>query len=87
MAFKRVPQKFTASVNEVTIGTGDKAIVLGGENVMPLYSFDAPIANLRSPIPVSTRPSPASPRSTPAQRPSQTSQSAHPRCPAAISSS
>ena len=45
MAFKRVPQKFTASVNEVTIGTGDKAIVLGGENVMPLYSFDAPIAN------------------------------------------
>ena len=45
MAFKRVPQKFTASVNEVTIGTGDKAIVLGGENVMPLYSFDAPITN------------------------------------------
>ena len=45
MAFKRVPQKFTASVNEVTIGTGDKAIVLGGENVMPLYSFDAPIVN------------------------------------------
>ena len=45
MAFKRVPQKFTATVNEVTIGTGDKAIVLGGENVMPLYSFDAPIAN------------------------------------------
>ena len=45
MAFKRVPQKFTASVNEVTIGTGDKAITLGGENVLPLYSFDAPIAN------------------------------------------
>jgi acetyl-CoA decarbonylase/synthase complex subunit delta len=45
MAFKRVPQKFTASVNKVTIGTGDKAIVLGGENVMPLYSFDAPIEN------------------------------------------
>lgn len=45
MAFKRVPQKFTATVNEVTIGTGDKAITLGGENVLPLYSFDAPIAN------------------------------------------
>ncbi len=45
MSFKRVPQKFAASVNEVTIGTGDKTIVLGGENVMPLYSFDAPIAN------------------------------------------
>ena len=45
MAFKRVPQKFTASVNEVTIGTGDKAVVLGGANVLPLYSFDAPITN------------------------------------------
>lgn len=45
MAFKRVPQKFTATVNEVTIGTGDKAITLGGENVLPLYSFDAPITN------------------------------------------
>ena len=45
MAFKRVPQKFTATVKEVTIGTGDKAITLGGENVLPLYSFDAPIAN------------------------------------------
>ena len=45
MAFKRVPQKFTASVNEVTIGTGDKAITIGGENVLPLYSFDAPIAH------------------------------------------
>lgn len=45
MAFKRVPQKFTASVKEVTVGTGDKAITLGGENVLPLYSFDAPIAH------------------------------------------
>lgn len=45
MAFKRVPQKFTATVNEVTVGTGDKAITLGGENVLPLYSFDAPIVN------------------------------------------
>ena len=45
MAFKRVPQKFTATVNEVTIGTGEKAIKIGGENVLPLYSFDAPIEN------------------------------------------
>ena len=45
MGFKRVPQKFSASINEVTIGTGDKAIKLGGENVMPLYTFDAEIAN------------------------------------------
>ncbi|MGI6217161.1 MAG: acetyl-CoA decarbonylase/synthase complex subunit delta [Coriobacteriales bacterium] len=45
MPFKRVPQTFTASINSVTIGTGDKALTLGGENVMPLYTFDAPIEN------------------------------------------
>jgi len=45
MGFKRSTQKFSASIKEVTIGTGDKAIKLGGENVLPLYSFDAEIAN------------------------------------------
>jgi acetyl-CoA decarbonylase/synthase complex subunit delta len=45
MAFKRVPQKFNASIKEVTIGTGDKTVVLGGENVLPLYGFDAPVKN------------------------------------------
>ena len=42
MAFKRVPQKFSAKVNEVTIGTGEKTLTLGGENTLPLYTFDAP---------------------------------------------
>lgn len=42
MAFKRVPQKFSASVNTVTLGTGDKSIMIGGENTLPLYTFDAP---------------------------------------------
>ncbi len=41
MAFKRSPQVFGASVNEVTIGTGESALTLGGENVLPLYTFDA----------------------------------------------
>ncbi len=45
MSFKRVPQTFSGAIKEVTIGTGDKAIKIGGENVLPLYSFDAPIAN------------------------------------------
>jgi acetyl-CoA decarbonylase/synthase complex subunit delta len=45
MPFKRVPQKFAASIKEVVIGTGDTALTIGGENVFPLYSFDAPIAN------------------------------------------
>jgi acetyl-CoA decarbonylase/synthase complex subunit delta len=43
MAYKKSPQAFSASINAVTIGKGDSAVTLGGENVMPLYSFDAPI--------------------------------------------
>jgi len=45
MPFKRVPQKFSASIKEVVIGTGDKAIALGGESVLPLCSFDETIKN------------------------------------------
>ena len=45
MGFKRSPQTFSAKVNAVTIGTGEKAVTIGGENVFPLYSFDAPIEN------------------------------------------
>jgi len=45
MAFKKAPQKFNAAINTVTIGTGDKAVTLGGENVLPFYTFDAPIEN------------------------------------------
>ena len=43
MAFKRSPQLFSAKVNEVTLGSGSRAVTLGGENVLPLYSFDAPL--------------------------------------------
>jgi len=43
MAFKREPQVFSASINSVIIGAGDNQTVLGGENVLPLYTFDAPI--------------------------------------------
>jgi acetyl-CoA decarbonylase/synthase complex subunit delta len=45
MPFKRTPQKFNASVKEVVIGTGDKAVTLGGESVYSLYSFDGEIKN------------------------------------------
>lgn len=45
MPFKKTPQTFPAAINAVVIGTGDKAITIGGENVLPLYSFDAEIAN------------------------------------------
>jgi len=45
MAFKAASQKFNAAINAVTFGTGDKAVTLGGENVLPFYTFDAPIEN------------------------------------------
>ena len=36
MPFKRAPQKFGAAINTVVIGTGDKAVTIGGESVLPL---------------------------------------------------
>jgi acetyl-CoA decarbonylase/synthase complex subunit delta len=45
MPFKSVPQKFTSTIKEVIIGTGDSALTLGGEQVFPLYSFDGEIKN------------------------------------------
>ncbi len=45
MPFTAKSGKFNANINTVEIGTGDKAIKIGGENVLPLYSFDAPIEN------------------------------------------
>jgi len=45
MAFKQEPQKFTSKINALTIGSGAKEITLGGENVLPFYTFDAPIEN------------------------------------------
>ena len=45
MPFAKKPQVFSAKINELTLGTGDKATTLGGQNVFNLYAFDAPIAN------------------------------------------
>ena len=45
MPFKKNPQVFSSSISETVIGTGDSAITLGGENVFPFYTFDAPIKN------------------------------------------
>ena len=43
MSFVPKKQPFSGHVNAVTLGTGDKAIVIGGQNVLPFYTFDAPI--------------------------------------------
>lgn len=45
MAFEPKTQAFSSSIAAVTLGTGDKAVTLGGINVLPFYAFDAPIEN------------------------------------------
>ncbi len=45
MPFNAKSGKFSASINTVEIGCGDKKITLGGENVLPFYTFDAAIEN------------------------------------------
>lgn len=45
MAITKASQKFNSRINTLVIGTGEKAVTLGGENVFPFYTFDAPIEN------------------------------------------
>ena len=45
MSFEPKKQPYRGKINAVTLGTGDKAIVIGGQNVLPFYTFDAPIEN------------------------------------------
>ena len=43
MSFAPKTQPFSGKINTVTLGTGDNAVTLGGLNVLPFYTFDAPI--------------------------------------------
>ena len=45
MSFAPKTAAFSGKINAVTLGTGDKAIVIGGQNVLPFYTFDAAIEN------------------------------------------
>ena len=45
MSFTPKTQPFSGKINAVTLGTGDNAIVIGGQNVLPFYTFDAAIEN------------------------------------------
>ena len=45
MSFEPKTAPYSGKINAVTLGTGDKAIVIGGQNVLPFYTFDAPIEN------------------------------------------
>ncbi|MCI1946187.1 acetyl-CoA decarbonylase/synthase complex subunit delta [Clostridium luticellarii] len=43
--FKKPAQKYSGKICEVEIGTGEKAIKLGGEAVLPFYGFDGNTGN------------------------------------------
>lgn len=45
MPFTAKSGKFNAKINAVEVGTGDKKITIGGENVLPFYTFDDAVAN------------------------------------------
>ena len=45
MSFVPKTAAYSGKINAVTLGTGDNAIVIGGQNVLPFYTFDAPIEN------------------------------------------
>ena len=45
MSFEPKTAPYSGKINAVTLGTGDNAIVIGGQNVLPFYTFDAPIEN------------------------------------------
>ena len=45
MAFVPKTQPYSGHINAVTLGTGDKAVVIGGQNVLPFYTFDAEMPN------------------------------------------
>ena len=45
MSFAPKTGAYRGSINAVTLGTGDKAVVIGGQNVLPFYTFDAAIEN------------------------------------------
>lgn len=45
MPFTPKFQAYNAKINEVTLGTGDGATTIGGNNTLPFYAFDAETAN------------------------------------------
>lgn len=45
MAFKMSVQKYSGKISEVEIGSGERTIKIGGENILPFYNFDGDQAN------------------------------------------
>ena len=45
MSFVPKKQTYNARINEVVVGVGDKAVAIGGQNVLAFHTFDGEIAN------------------------------------------
>lgn len=45
MSFAPKKQTYNARINEVVLGVGEKAVTIGGQNVLAFHTFDAEIAN------------------------------------------
>ncbi len=45
MEYKAPVETYTGKVKEVVIGTGNKAVKIGGENILPLHYFEGTTAN------------------------------------------
>ncbi|MBC7357055.1 acetyl-CoA decarbonylase/synthase delta subunit [Desulfacinum infernum DSM 9756] len=45
MAFEPAKQKYTGSIREVVLGTGDKAVKIGGRSAYPFYTFEGEMPN------------------------------------------
>ncbi len=45
MSFAAKTQPFSGKINTVTLGVGDNAVTLGGQNVLNFYTFDAAMPN------------------------------------------
>lgn len=45
MSFVPKKQTYNARINEVVLGVGEKAVTIGGQNVLAVHTFDAEIAN------------------------------------------
>ncbi len=45
MSFAPKTGAYSGKIQAVTLGTGDQAITLGGQSVLPFYTFDGPVVN------------------------------------------
>ena len=45
MGLEIFKESYTGSIKEITLGKGDKAITVGGENCYPFYIFEGDMLN------------------------------------------